>query len=276
MKPAVFEYDRVENVDALLQKLSDYPDAKILAGGQSLIPSMNFRLARPTRLIDIGPIGALRGLGVDAQGRFLEIGAMVRHQSILESPLIGETLPIMRTVAEHIGHWAVRTQGTVGGSLCHADPAGEWPAFMTAAGALLRVRSEVKSRTIPAEDFFTGYMGTVLEPGEFLERIDIPLQAADWGFYEITRRPGDFAAAGAIFRVQGNGVRAAVFGGALAHAALFVWSQENLASNRGTLFRSGLAQTLENSDAYTEDIFVEAMKRACSQALSQGRDKNGR
>jgi CO/xanthine dehydrogenase FAD-binding subunit len=194
----------------------------------------------------------------------------------LESPEIARALPVMQTIAGHIGLWAIRTQGSMGGSLCHADPAAEWPAFTLAAGAGLLLRSVEGVRTVPAQSFFTGYMETALKTGEVLEQIEIPLTDSAWGFCEITRRPGDFASAGSIFQWQGDSGRAAVFVGSLAHAALLLWTREDLDHQRARRFRTALQEVLEDSDAYTLDIFTEAMLRSCSQALGGKGENNGR
>ncbi|WP_164553271.1 FAD binding domain-containing protein [Brevibacillus marinus] len=194
MKPADFGYYRpttVQEAVSLLAKLG--PDAKVLAGGQSLLPLMNFRLARPSYLVDINKIPEL-GLISREQDK-VRIGALVRHATLLSDPTIRECLPILAETARYIGHLHIRNRGTFGGSVVHADAAAELPVASVALGANFRLVGPAGERIIPAEDFFLTYLTTVIEPGELLVEIEIPVLSPKTGFgvREISRRHGDFA-----------------------------------------------------------------------------------
>lgn len=197
MKPAAFEYHRPASLDEALALLAEHEDAKPLAGGQSLIPAMNFRLAAPAALIDLNGIGALaRTGGMDDGG--LQLGAMTRHCTLERSPLVAERAPLLAEAMPCIAHPQIRNRGTVGGSLAHADPAAELPAVMVALEATLVLRSASAERRVPAEQFFTGLFATALEPGELLTSIELPPPPARSGFafQELARRHGDYALVG--------------------------------------------------------------------------------
>lgn len=193
MKPAAFAYERPSSVDEALTILEQAPGAKILAGGQSLVPLMNFRLSRPEVLVDINGLGAeLNDSTVHGDG--VRIGALVRHQQLItEHPL-----QILAEAAEAIGHWAIRNRGTLGGSLAHADPAAELPAVLEALNGSVVVRSRQGERRIGARDFFQGYFTTTLEPNELIVAAEFQRPQGQMGFYEVVRRPGDFALVGAL------------------------------------------------------------------------------
>jgi carbon-monoxide dehydrogenase medium subunit len=198
MKPAPFKYIAATSLQQALSLKADHGDeAKFLAGGQSLIPTMNFRLARPAILIDINQIDELAGIGRGASGG-LVIGALTRYHQleghpgmIARFPLLGETLP-------HIAHPQIRNRGTIGGNLCHADPASELPAVALALEARLRLQAASGERWVAAADFFVGSLTTDLGTDEMLVEIDFPPPKPDTGscFMEIARRRGDFAIAG--------------------------------------------------------------------------------
>src|SRR4051812_34534970 len=215
MKPATFAYwrpDSVEHAVALLTELGD--DAKVLAGGQSLVPMMNLRLARPTALIDIG---ALPGLDhVTASENEVEIGSRVRHVELKRTTVPGPTGHLLRTTAAHIGHLPIRTRGTIGGSLAHADPAAEWCLVARTLDADIVVRGAIGRRSVSAEDFFDGYFTTTIQPDEILTAVRIPVLQDDHrvGFVEFTRRAGDFAivAAAAVLQVRDRTIAAARIG----------------------------------------------------------------
>jgi carbon-monoxide dehydrogenase medium subunit len=195
MKPAPFVYHAPRTVDEAVAKLAEVApeDGKILAGGQSLVPTMAFRLARPAHLVDINGIAELGRIG--AQGDRLVIGAGVRHAAfhrpVTEGPL-GELLSF---VVRHIAHYPIRTRGTFCGSLAHADPASEWCLVAATLGAEMAIRSKAGARTIAAEDFFQGLMTTALAEDELLIETRLPLPPSDmrFGFYEFSRRAGDYA-----------------------------------------------------------------------------------
>lgn len=209
MKPVAFEYVPASTVEEALAAL-DSPGAKVLAGGQSLVPLMNFRLSRPNRLVDINPIQALTAI-VPGE-RSLQLGALVRHQQLIEHPEVRRLLPVLSQAARHIGHWAIRTRGTLGGSVVHADPAAELPALLVALNGVIQAQGPQGVRNLPADEFFTGFYTTALAPNELVTAVEIPLPAGRIGFHEVARRPGDFALAGAYVEIVGAGGSVTWFG----------------------------------------------------------------
>jgi carbon-monoxide dehydrogenase medium subunit len=202
VKPAPFEYHSPRSLDEALSLLAEHGgDAKPLAGGQSLIPAMNFRLATPAVLVDLNAIAALAyieaGTTADVSSA-LRIGAMTRHRAVERSAVVAEHAPLVAMAMPHIAHAAIRTRGTIGGSLAHADPAAELPAIMLALDARFTLTNRVQSRTISSDEFFVGLFATALEPGELLTEISIPPVKSRTGFafQEFSRRHGDFALAG--------------------------------------------------------------------------------
>jgi carbon-monoxide dehydrogenase medium subunit len=197
VKPAPFAYHRPETVEEALALLARHgDDAKPLAGGQSLIPAMNFRLARPAVLVDLNRIGTLAYARREADG--LHIGAMTRQRAAEGSEAVGRGAPLLREALPFVAHPQIRNRGTIGGSLAHADPAAELAAVMLALEARVRLRRESAERWMPAAEFFTGLFATALEPGELLTDIVIPPPPprTGWAFAEIARRHGDYALAG--------------------------------------------------------------------------------
>jgi aerobic carbon-monoxide dehydrogenase medium subunit len=208
MKPAPFEYHAPETVDETLALLSQLGDqARLLAGGQSLVPLMNFRLLRPAHLIDLNGVRELSYLRVE-DGE-LRIGAMTRQRALERSAEAGSHWPLLRDATAYIGHIQIRNRGTVGGSLAHAFPSAELPVAMVSLGASMILRTQSAQRSVAAEDFFLSYMSTALEPGEILAEIRVPALPPDtgWSYQEISRRHGDFALAGAaaVIRLDGSG-----------------------------------------------------------------------
>jgi CO/xanthine dehydrogenase FAD-binding subunit len=194
MKPAPFRLFRPKSVDEALALLQSHGDeAKVLAGGQSLVPLMNFRLAQPHNLIDLNGVEGLDQIKFNDQT--LSLGAMVRQREIERSPLIAERLPILREAIEQVGHPAIRNRGTVGGSLVHADPSAELPLLAVALDATCHLRSGHASRLVTVKDFYRGYLLTDIAPDELLVATDFHLPPADcgWCCAEIARRHGDFA-----------------------------------------------------------------------------------
>lgn len=197
MKPPPFEYFDPGSVDEALALLGEHgEEAKPLAGGQSLVPLLNFRLARPRALIDLNRIPTLSYLR-EADGG-LAIGAMTRQRAVERSPLVRERCPLLAEAMPLIGHVQIRNRGTVGGSLAHADPAAELSAVLTALGGEVRVRSLRGERTLPPERFFVGYLTTALAPDELLVEVRLRGQPprSGWAFLEVSRRHGDFALVG--------------------------------------------------------------------------------
>ena len=193
MKPSAFEYfdpSTVREALELLQRHSD--DAKILAGGQSLIPMMNFRVARPKVLIDINKIKELDYIREEKDE--LVIGSLVRERALEVSPVVGKKCPILAEAISQIGHLPVRTRGTIGGSLVHADPSAEIPVVICALGGRMKVVGPLGERTLAADEFFLTYLTSALEPGEILVEVRIPTLPANtgWSFTELSRRHGDF------------------------------------------------------------------------------------
>jgi carbon-monoxide dehydrogenase medium subunit len=198
VKPAPFQYRRPLDVAEALADLRAAPDGKLLAGGQSLLAVMNLRLSRPSHLIDIGRLGELDRIFDDEDS--LIVGALCTHRRLETDPLVRRRVPLLAEAVGHVGHVSIRNQGTVGGSVAHADPAAELPAALVALDATLYVdRHGHPRREVPAEAFFLSFYTTVLEPAEMLTwiRVPAPERGTTWGFAEIARRRGDFASAGA-------------------------------------------------------------------------------
>src|SRR5688572_6690553 len=203
MKPASFEYFRPQSLDEALSLLGEHGgDAKPLAGGQSLIPAMNFRLATPSVLVDLNGLPELSYIKDDSGD--VRIGGMARQRAVERSRLVAERVPLIAETMPHIAHPAIRNRGTVGGSLAHADPAAELPAVMLALKARLIVSSKSGPREVPADEFFVGLFSTAVQPGELLTEIRIPPRPkrSGFAFQEVSRRHGDFALVGAAVVVQ--------------------------------------------------------------------------
>ena len=206
MKPAAFKYVCASSLDHALALKAEYgDDAKFLAGGQSLIPTMNFRLARPAVLIDINRITNLAGIQQD-DGGLTRIGATTRYRSLENAPAIKAMFPLMREALTHVAHPQIRNRGTLGGNLSHADPASEMPAVCVALGARFLAKSASGERWIDAADFFLGLLTTDLQPDEILVEIELPapLKCSGSCFMEVARRRGDFAIAGVAALVTLN------------------------------------------------------------------------
>ncbi len=193
MKPAAFEYECPTDLKAALAFLRAGNETRILAGGQSLVPMMNFRMATPERLIDINRLPDLDYIREEDDD--IVIGALARHGDIKASKLVAEHLPVVREAYNWIAHAAVRNRGTLCGNLCHADPASEMPAVMQVLGARMVASKLSGSRHIDAKDFFNGTYETALEPDEMLTEVRIPKPgpAMGWGFEEVAMRKGDYA-----------------------------------------------------------------------------------
>jgi carbon-monoxide dehydrogenase medium subunit len=212
MKPPPFDYRSPSSLDEALALRSEYcDDSAVLAGGQSLMPMLNLRLARPEVLIDLGRVAEVAGIRELDGG--VSLGAMTRQRHAERSDLIRERAPLVQQALAHVGHPTIRNRGTVGGSLAHADPAAELPAVCIALDAVLVARSATAERTIAAEDFYVGFMSTALAPDELLVEVRIPapagtLSTLSTAFLEIARRHGDFALVGvaAAIALDGEGV----------------------------------------------------------------------
>lgn len=209
MRAASFEYQRPERMDEALELLAQAgEDGRVLAGGQSLIPLMTLRLSRPRYVIDINRLTTLSFLAKE-DGR-LRIGALVRHHILEQSPIVAAHCPILAAAAGVIGDRQIRSRGTIGGSLAHADPAAELPMVMLALDGEIIARRRDGTRTIPVSEFFVTYMTTALEPAELLTEIRLPLfgSGGRWGFSELAFKPGGFAvgAAAVVIRLDVHGV----------------------------------------------------------------------
>jgi carbon-monoxide dehydrogenase medium subunit len=206
MKSAPFAYRSPESLEETLGLLAQAPeDTSLLAGGQSLVPMLSMRIARPETVIDLSRVSELAR--IERSNGTIRIGAMTRQHTVEHDPEVAHQLPILPEALGHVAHLAIRTRGTIGGSIAHADPAAELPAAAVALDATLTLRSQHGSRTLPAGDFFIAPLMTAIEPGELLEAIDIPLSPSrtGWGFAEVARTHGAFALVGAIASVTLNG-----------------------------------------------------------------------
>ena len=207
MKPPLFEYHRAASIDEVVELLAEYADeAKVLAGGQSLVPLLSLRLARPAHLVDINRVAALATI---ENGNGLTMGALVRHRAVERSDVVGTANPLLAHAVRFIGHSAIRNRGTIGGSIAHADPAAELPAVLLALDGEIEARSVRGTRTIPASALFEGFLTTSLEPDELLTAVRVPAWPVGTGcsVQEFSRRSGDFAIVGvaATVRLDGNG-----------------------------------------------------------------------
>ena len=203
MKPRRFDYEAPRSVEDTLPLLGDA--ATVLAGGQSLVPLLNLRLAFPELVVDVNGVEELDYL--DADDDSLRVGAMTRQVTLERSELVRSRWPLLWKAVRLVGHPQIRTRGTVGGSVAHADPAAELPAALVALGARLRLRSERAERTVEASDFFRGLLLTAREPDELLVEVEVPQQpdGSGAGFAEHARTHGDFATAGAAAVVSPGG-----------------------------------------------------------------------
>jgi carbon-monoxide dehydrogenase medium subunit len=261
--PAAFEYRRAATVEEAIGILaSEGDDAKVLAGGHSLLPLMKLRLAAPSLLVDIGRIGELSYIRENGDG--VEVGALTRHRDLETSEVLRHDLPLLAHVAGQVGDPQVRHRGTIGGSISHGDPASDLPAACLALGATFTVVGPGGERRIPAQDFFRGFLETALQPDEVLTTISVPkATGAGWSFQKFNRRAQDWAIVG-VAAVRGDrsgvalvnmgatplratGVEEALSGGAsateaAAHAADGLDPPEDL--NASAEYRRNLAQVL--------------------------------
>ena len=210
MKPAPFEYFAATSVEEALAHLAEHGfEAKVLAGGQSLVPMMNFRLVQPSVLVDLNPIPDLAFIQPGGDGG-LRIGALTRHHQVEMNPLIKAKFPLLHEAAPKIGYPQIRRRGTMGGSLCHADPSAELVTVSVALNGRFRLRSSKGERWVPAQEFFIGLFSTLLAPDELLIEVSLPPLPARTGtsFIEVARRRHDFALVGvaAVVTLDAKGV----------------------------------------------------------------------
>jgi aerobic carbon-monoxide dehydrogenase medium subunit len=202
MKPAPFDYHAPRTLEEATGLLATLDNAKVLAGGQSLVPMMNFRYVIVDHLVDLAQLDALRGITVNDGA--IRIGAMTRQRDLEFAPEIAQHCPLLHEALGHIGHRQTRNRGTIGGSLVHADPAAELPAVCAAHDAVIEVTSKRGTRTVPFREFTAGFMTTVVEPDEIVTAVRLPLWPAGHahGFQEFSRRRGDFALGGAAVQLD--------------------------------------------------------------------------
>jgi carbon-monoxide dehydrogenase medium subunit len=193
VKPAPFRYHRPASLGEALALLSGHADARLIAGGQSLVPMMNMRLVQPAALIDLNAIAGMDS--ISEKGNFVEIGAMARHHAVASSNLVKTDCPLLAQAARTIGHYAIRSRGTLGGSLAHADPAAQLPLVAVTLGAQIVVAGQRGERRIAAKDFFVSMMTTALEPDEIVVSARFPKAAPGerHAYLQFSRRTGDFA-----------------------------------------------------------------------------------
>jgi CO/xanthine dehydrogenase FAD-binding subunit len=264
VKPPPFEYDAPDSLEEALALLAEHGDeAKVLAGGQSLIPLLNFRLVRPARLVDVNRVFELEGID---GGR---IGALTRTRAIeLEPPA-----PLLGQAVRHAGHVQIRNRSTVGGSCAHADPAAELPTALLALGASFRLRSAGGERVVAAEDFFLGIFATALRPDELVVEVEVPAQRGPSAFVEHARIHGDFALAGAAVVL---GERPAVALMAVADRPVRALGAERILAEGGTAEEAAAAAAagleppsdLRASGRYRRTLAQELVRRAIVEATA--------
>lgn len=243
MKAADFDYERPKDIAGVLNLLAnDDRDIYVLAGGQSLMPMMNFRLAQPELLVDLNAIGELNFIQEDRTR--IVIGAMTRYAELAASPLIEEHIPLFNMALPHIAHAAVRNRGTIGGSVALADPAAEMPALLLALNATITVTSAAAERTIAADDFFLGLYETALADNELITSISIPKATSEsrFGFYELARRHGDYAMVGVAI--------AAEIVDPVKDIRIVIFSVSDRAHRLKRAERAFIGKTLNNEEAY--------------------------
>lgn len=263
MKPSRFTYHAPTTVEDAINILCQYDgDARILAGGQSLIPTMNFRMAAPAALVDLGKIPALAY--IQELEQVLRIGAMTRQRSVEFSPLIREKLPLLHEAIKWVGHLPTRSRGTIGGSIAYADPSTEIPMVMQTLGGEVTARGPNGQRIIKASDFFISALTTALEPTEILVEVRFPVMNADTGFAveEFARRHGDFAivAIAAAIQVKGEDCVLARLG-----AAGVGDTQLKLSEAEAVLLRLGLS----------DEAIAKASAAAAAELKDPPADRNG-
>lgn len=266
MKPAPFEYEAPADLSEVLELLAEGgDDAKLLAGGQSLVPAMNFRLARPSLLIDLNGVADLAYL--HEEGGELRIGAMTRQRQVERSPLVARRLPLVHETMPWIAHPQIRNRGTFGGSLAHADPAAELPSVVLALGGRFHLKSRSGERWVAAEDFFQGLFETARKSDEILLEVAIPAQApgSGWAFEEMARRAGDFAmvGVGVVMTLAAGGTIAAARIGLVSVADKPILAPQAAALLLGekpseALFRAAAATCAEQEIDPTDDLHGSA------------------
>jgi carbon-monoxide dehydrogenase medium subunit len=282
--PAAFQYRKASSVEHALTLLAEYgPESVVVAGGHSLLPMMKLRLAHPEALIDINDLTELSGIRVER--KHLVIGAMARHADLLASAEAGRRFPILHDAERVIADPIVRNRGTVGGSLCQADPSEDLSAVFAALRAVLVVRGPDDERTVDARDFFVGPYETVLSPGELLVEIRVPLRKSRSAYVKVDRRAGDWAvgAAGAVLTLADGVVTEAGIGLTALGAPRFVASEAEEFLTGGRLTEARLAEAGQLAAAhcnpatdqrgpvdYKRHLAGELVTRALRRAVERG------
>lgn len=202
MKPPDFDYLAPTSIDDAVKALGSDSEAKVLAGGQSLIPLLAFRLAGPSLLVDLARVDGLDH--ITEEGDRLVIGAMARQRRAERDPMVANRCPLLVESLRHVGHPQIRSRGTIGGSVAHADPAGELPAVVLALGGRVQVAGPAGDRTVEAEELFQGFLSTAIADDEILTAVELPASGprTGWSVVEIARRPGDYALCGALCQLE--------------------------------------------------------------------------
>lgn len=292
MKPCAFEYFAPSSVQEAIGLLEQHSDrqAKILAGGQSLVPLMNFRLARPEVLIDINGLKELEY--IREEGDEIVIGALTRERDVEVSELVRQKCPLLAEAISHIGHVSIRNRGTVGGSVVHADPSAEIPLALCALGGTMKAIGPTGEATFNPEEFFVTYLTTALEPSQVLTEIRVPAlpRGASWAFKELCRRCGDFAitAVAAILFMDGKGTcteARIAMGGVAPTPVRAVQAEALLAGQRlsdeliAEVAKAAIGATDAESDyhasaEYRKDLTRVLVQRAVTEALKKAQEGN--
>jgi carbon-monoxide dehydrogenase medium subunit len=266
--PAPFEYVRATSAAHALDLLTEHGDeAKLLAGGHSLLPMMKLRLAVPSVLIDIGPLTELAGIAID--GDDLRIGATTRHADVAASDLVRTEAPLLAWSAGQVGDPQIRHRGTIGGSLAHADPAADLPMALTALGGSLELTGPGGTRVVGVDDFFVGYFESAMEPDELVTAVRVPRRPGEpWGYQKFTRRANDWAIVG-VAAIAGR-VALANMGGTPLRAAA---TESALAGGASVAEASALAAegTEPGEDIHADREYRQHLARVLTQRALEGR-----
>lgn len=286
MKPASFTYHCPHTLGETLELVASLENARVLAGGQSLVPMLNLRLVTVDHVVDLGRIGELVGIEQTADG--LTLGAMTTQRAIERSELVRERCPLLSEAIEHVGHQQTRNRGTIGGSLCHLDPAAELPLVAAALDATLIAASKSGQRRIRFADFPSGYLASQLRHDEIVTRVEFPALhvGTGWAFVEFARRPADFAiaAAAALLTVDSNDAirEARIAVGGLGPAPLRIEAAEralvgqkcadvSLASAAAAIAASAAEGDALYPADYRRELAAVMAKRALEKAASRAR-----
>ena len=255
MKPPPFSYHRPDSVAQTIELLATLDDTKILAGGQSLMPMMNFRYLTPAHLLDVNRIDALQGISADDHG--LTVGAMTRQCALEQAPEIDRHAPLVKAALTHVGHVQTRNRGTLGGSLCHLDPAAELPGVMLALDAELEVGSHAGRRRVPMAEWSVAYMTPALEEDEIVTKVSFPVPKRA-GYQKFPNPASRYAIVGVMIAETASGMRVAVTG-----AAGSVFRVPEMESALASNFSPGALDGIQvAADDFNEDLHASAEYRA--------------